>query len=240
VPFRNRHECKYLVDEAVAARVVHAVQPYVRLDPHAARLGERSYPITSLYLDDAHRSLYRETVEGLLRRFKLRVRSYGDDPRTPLFLEIKRRHDRVVQKARCPLPRTLLPDVLAGRTVPVANGGDPQALAEFQRLMLLRGARPCALVRYQREAWIGREDAEIRVTVDRRLSVLPTHDAAVRMLDPGYVPVPMRGVVLELKFTDRCPPWMAAAIQAAELHRVSFSKYCNAVDAMRPRSAMAN
>jgi hypothetical protein len=240
VSFRNRHECKYVVDEAVAGLVVRAVQPYVRLDPHAARSSDRSYPITSLYLDDERRSLYRETVEGQSQRYKLRVRSYGDDPRTPLFLEIKRRHDRVVQKARCPLPRPLLADALAGRPVPTANDGDGKALAEFQRLMLLRRASPCALVRYQREAWIGREDAEIRVTVDRRLCGLACREPVVRMADPGYVAVPIRGVVLELKFTDRCPPWMTAAVHAAQLHRVSFSKYCNAVTTLAPRGAVAN
>lgn len=232
--YRNRYECKFVVPESVAQDVLRRVRPFVAPDPFAARRPDHSYTIASLYLDDRQRSLYRETTEGLPFRYKLRVRAYDDDPQQPVFLEIKRRHDRVVQKLRCPIPRHLLPAVLAGDAVslPAATPVKLASLVEFQRLTQLRRAEPTAVVRYQRQAYAGLDDQEVRVTVDRRLCALPTRDPMVTMTGPGFVTVPTGGVVLELKFTDRIPPWMSQVIRDRELHRRSFSKYCNSLDAI--------
>lgn len=233
VTWRNRHECKFVVSETVADAVLRHVLPFVAPDEHAAKAGGH-YPIASLYLDDRRQSLYRETIEGQAYRFKLRIRTYDDDAAKPLFLEVKRRHDKVVQKMRCPIPRHLLPAVLANE--PVALPGAPAqkqaSLAEFQRLMQLRHAEPVLVVKYQRSAWVGLDDPEVRVTLDRRLSVLPEREPRVRINDAGYRTVPTTGVILELKFTDRCPPWMLATMRACDLRRRSFSKYCHSVDAL--------
>lgn len=232
--YRNRHECKFVVPEATASRVLRAVQPFVAPDPYAARAADHSYPVVSLYLDDAARSLYRETAEGQAQRFKLRVRAYADDPLAPLFLEVKRRHDKVVQKMRCPVPRAFLADVLAGAPVdlPGPSPHKRSSLAEFQRLMVLRRARPTAIVRYQRQAYVAHDDPEVRVTVDRRLCAMPTDRPEVTFDGPGFRTTPMAGVILELKFTDRMPPWMHGVVVAEELRRVSCSKYCASLDAL--------
>ncbi|MFN9333726.1 MAG: VTC domain-containing protein [Planctomycetota bacterium] len=229
---RNRHECKFLVDEAVAARVLRAVQPFLAPDPHGGSQRDPRYTVRSLYLDDDRRSLGRETIEGFANRYKLRVRSYGDDDR--VFLEVKRRLDRVVQKLRCAVPTACLADALAG--APVRPDDDRSeaaaALAEFQRLLLSRRARPVAVVRYEREAYVGRSSDEVRVTIDRRLHALSTDRPELPSDAAGYRPVPLPGVVLELKFTDRMPRWLHAAIVACDLRRVSCSKYCRALDAL--------
>jgi hypothetical protein len=235
---RNRHECKFVVPEDVAQHVLRRAAPFVAPDPFAQRSADHTYTIASLYFDDARRALYRETVEGLALRYKLRVRSYSDDPAVPVFVEIKRRLDRVVQKVRCPIARALLPDVVAGRAVAPDGASQAQlaALREFQRLLAQRRATPRAVVRYQRQAYVGFDDPELRVTVDRRLCALDTDEPAVRIEQPGFVAVPGRGVILELKFTDRMPPWMLGAVHACELRRDSYSKYCHALDALDART----
>ncbi|MFY9344015.1 MAG: polyphosphate polymerase domain-containing protein [Planctomycetota bacterium] len=239
--YRNRHECKFLVPESTAAVVLRRVLPHVEPDPFARASADHSYPIASLYLDDQVQSLYRETVEGQSQRFKLRVRTYDDDPAAPVFLEIKRRHDKIVQKMRCPLGRHLLAAVLAGEAVELtgAHPGRQAALVEFQRLMQLRHAAPVVVVRYQRTAYIGLDDHEVRVTFDRRLSVLPETEPRVRIHDPAFRTVHTGGVVLEMKFTDRCPPWMLETMRICDLRRRSFSKYCNSVDALGSRRTAA-
>lgn len=234
VTYHNRHECKFVVPESVAARILQRVGPFVQPDPFAANSPTHTYPIASLYLDDPHNTLYRETVEGRPTRYKLRVRSYSDDPTKPVFLEVKRRVDRVVQKLRCPVPRSALPALLAGQTS-VLDGLPDQKLAslrEFLRLQQLSRAVPRILVRYDRQAYVGRDEEDLRVTFDRRLAALPQADAVVRVVDGHYESLPPQGIVLELKFTDRCPHWMLDAVRACELRRTSFSKYCKSVDAM--------
>jgi hypothetical protein len=236
-PYAQRHECKFVVPEALAARLRRRVEPFVRPDPHAAVRPDHTYAIASLYLDDSERTLYRETVEGQKKRFKLRVRSYGDANAT-VFLEIKRRIDKVVEKLRCPIPRQALAPVLAG-DLAVGDALPPhqrRALLEFARLQQLARGEPRIVVRYDRQAYVGHDDEQVRVTFDRRLAVVPCQRAEVRVDDPDRQRVPMGGVVLELKFTDRCPTWMLDAVRAFELRRISFSKYCRSVDALMDRS----
>lgn len=233
--YHDRHECKFLVGEATAARLLRRLGPYLAPDPFAARNPTHTYTIASLYLDDEFGSLYRETLGGLPYRYKLRVRSYSDDPATPVFLEVKRRYDRVVQKLRCPIDRRYLPAVLSGET-DIVPGLSPQKLAslrEFLRLQQLRRAEPRVTVRYDRQAYVGADDDDIRVTFDRCLAALPEREPSVRVDDVRYERLAQRGIVLELKFTNRCPPWLVAAVRAEELQRTSFSKYCSSRDSLR-------
>lgn len=232
--YHDRHECKFVIGEEVAARLLRRVAPFLTPDPYAAKSPTHTYTIASLYLDDDFQSLYRETLGGLPYRYKLRIRSYSDAPSTPIFLEVKRRHDRVVQKLRCPIDRRHLPALLGGEVddLPDLTPQKRASLQEFLRLTKLRQARPKVTVRYERQAYVGRDDHEVRVTFDRRLAALPMAHAEVRMHDEHYETLRQAGVVLELKFTDRCPPWMLEAVRACELRRTSFSKYCTSVDGL--------
>ena len=229
--------------EAVAADVLRNVYAHVQPDPYTSNQPGHSYEIASLYLDDCYDSLYRETIEGASQRYKLRVRSYGGDhpsegPRM-VFLEVKRRFNRIVQKLRCPVPHELLDGLLYGQNVirDEALMALPEwqrpALHEFLCLSTSRGAGPRCIVRYQRQAYVGRNDLDTRVTFDRELSVMSTDKARVQHEDPCYIRVPVDGVILELKFTDQSPPWMSQSIRTLELQRRSFSKYCKSIDTTR-------
>lgn len=242
MPYSNRHECKFVVTEAVAADVLRSMRAHVAPDPFAALQPDHSYEIASLYLDDPFDSLYRETIEGRSQRFKLRVRSYGKGPlheQRIVFLEVKRRANRIVQKLRCPVPHDLLKGLLRGENISRDAAllqlpeSRRRALHEFLGLTAARGASPRCMVRYRRQAYVGCDDLATRVTFDRNLCTLATDVAGVHHRDPRYIPVQAGGVILELKFTDQSPPWMAAAIRRLQLRRRSFSKYCNSIDASR-------
>ena len=232
--YQNRHECKFLLSEDVACRLLQRVNPFVLPDPHAAKSPTHSYSIASLYLDDEAGNLYRETEGGLPFRYKLRIRSYSDDAATPVFLEVKRRYDRVVQKLRCPIQRSWLPKLLleGQDEVPDLSASKQASLREFLRLVRLRRAVPRVTVRYERQAYVGRDDDQLRVTFDRRLAALVEAAPIVCMHADHYESVPQHGVVLELKFTDRCPQGMLNAVRVFELRRQSCSKYCTSIDAL--------
>lgn len=227
----NRHECKYLIPETVAARVRSDLTPFVRPDPHAALRPGFRYPISSLYLDSEDMALYRATIEGNRARFKLRVRSYSDAPDAPVVLEVKRRSGGIVRKSRCPIPRQFVPGVLAGEAedVPGLDAPSRAALREFVGLMLARRASPRVVVRYDREAYVGSSGEGIRATFDLRLRALPCDRPEVPIVAAGFVPIRQGLVLLELKFNDRCPGWLVRLVQRHELQRTSFSKYCHAV-----------
>ncbi|MBL9080032.1 MAG: polyphosphate polymerase domain-containing protein [Planctomycetes bacterium] len=234
----NRHECKFVIDEGTAARVRRLLHPFVVPDAHALQPGGHGYDLASLYLDDELHTFYRETLDGRPARHKLRIRSYSDDPAAPLFLEVKRRRDRIVQKVRCAIPRDRLPAVLAGDVdralAPDARGRG--ALEQFVLAMLAGRATPRCLVRYRREAFVARDDDRVRVTYDRAVAACWQREPVVTIAHPGYRHLLGARVVLELKFTDRLPRWLATTVQACELQRGSCSKYRLAIDTLRGSS----
>lgn len=228
----QRYECKYLVPEGAARRILAAARPFVKPDANAEKRPGHVYPICSLYLDAQAFPFYRETVEGKFARFKLRVRSYSDAAASKVVLEIKRRQSNVVQKVRAPIPREFLPLVLQGENpvIPGLSEASSAALAEFKQHVEVTSAVPRLLVRYDRQAYVGATDDEIRVTFDRRLRTLRWERPEVRVDATGFREVPAGGVVLELKFNDRAPFWMLDLVKRFELKRISFSKYCRSVD----------
>ena len=230
--WHNRHECKYVVPPAVAEQLLRRVEAHVAPDQHAAKIGG-TYPISSLYLDDAVNTLYRETVEGRAHRFKLRIRSYEDRADLPVFLEVKRRHNGIVQKLRCPVPRQALPDLLRGDTtvVPELPPHQRQPLEEFVRLQQMQRAFPKLLVRYRRQAFVGCDEPTVRVTFDREMAASVEAESLVRH-SGRFERLPLPGVIVEIKFTDQCPAWLTTSVRACELQRRSFSKYCRSAEAL--------
>jgi len=243
MPFRdclqtNRFEYKYLIDEAQA----HAIRAYIKRllvpDPYARSAADCRYFVHSLYCDSPALSLYWATQHGLKNRFKLRVRFYDDEPGHPAFFEIKRRVSGVIIKSRCMLPKPTARRLLFGSASPaeVINEAPDQrqfaALQEFWNLYQTLSARPIAYVSYTREAYVHPTSNDVRLTFDRGL-MAGAHDPA-RCL---HVPEKQRRaelprVLLELKFTDRYPQWMAPLAASLNLHRISFAKYCCCLDAL--------
>ena len=67
------------------------------------------------------------------------------------------------------------------------------------------------------------------------LSVLPTRTPLLCLQHSDFQAVPVDGVVLELKFTERSPSWLTETVRALGLRRRSFSKYAHCVAALAPR-----
>jgi len=223
----QRFECKYLVDEATAARIRTAIAPYMRPDRYATGRAVPDYDVHTLYLDSPDLRLFWESEEGICHRLKLRLRHYADGP---VFVEIKRRSDRCIRKSRVPVDRASALDLLAGRRLDPGHLPDDQraSLHEFEGWVARWLARPVVWVRYRREAYESLFQSGVRVTFDRQLGSAPagrglTPDGAgERVLEP-------RDVILELKFDTTFPDWMRRLAQSLQLRQTSYSKYGHAV-----------
>lgn len=197
------------------------------MDPFAAAT-EGRYEISSLYLDNDQFRLAGETLEGLRDRFKLRVRAYSDRPEDPVFLEVKQRRDGRISKERSRLDRGTLEQLFEKGEGRSLHPGEQPMLDGFLAKMLLIGAGPKALVRYERTAYRGVFDHDVRITFDRNIRTIAARRAGPFFERGGWLPVEQNQVVLEFKFNGRYPPWMVQAAQAVKLKRVSFSKYARA------------
>jgi hypothetical protein len=221
-----RYEIKYVISDAKAAAVVQFIEPYLQLDRYCREQPTGDYPIVSLYLDSDNLQLFRESLQGLLKRFKLRIRSYTDDPDYPRFFEIKRRSNAVIMKSRARVLHHDVAPLLAGQFVPPLrnNASEMDALKQFQLYMKSVDAKPKVLIRYMRRAYECEGENRVRVTFDRQLTYKICNDPLVTINGSGWQHN-LSGVVLEIKFTGRYPAWLGRMVRYFNLQQQSMSKY---------------
>lgn len=222
----SRFEFKYLVPEALVARVRDFVQPFVRLDRYGEAWPQGRYPIYSLYLDSPELHCYHAAMDGLRDRYKLRIRSYRPEPEEPVFFEVKKRSDLTIRKHRAKAPRRAVHE--RGTAAAAAEPADDWA--EFQRLSAGIAARPALWVRYWREAYLGRAAQTVRLNFDYRVEYAAPRGAGYAWQGLDWRPSGLDGVVYEFKFQGRCPPWAAELTRAFQLQRRSVCKYAASME----------
>ena len=228
-----RHECKYVITDAAATAIREWMRPWVEPDPHAARNPLHEYRISSLYLDTSQLRLFQETLDGQAQRNKLRIRSYSRDEKSPVFLEIKRRLNNVVEKVRARVTRETVRRLLDRRAPSPREiglrGAEADGYSEFVGLVEQLDAHPILHVGYRRQAYMGLFQPDARVTFDRGIVCAPAGE--LDALDETTVTqaIENQRVVLELKFTGRFPNWIEMLVEHFELQRTSYSKYGESV-----------
>lgn len=235
---RQRFELKYRISPAAALAVRDAVRGRLEPDPFARSRPDLAYPIHSLYLDTDNLRLYRATINGDKNRFKLRIRYYDESPASPAFLEIKSRVNDCILKKRAAVRRETLPELMrhgwpALRHLHLAEARQLDAAHMFCRLVHDLQAHPRSHVAYHREAWVSHADNAVRVTLDRDVRCEPQDGTVLTtcLRQPARV-FPADTVILEIKFTDHFPAWLAEMVQMLGLTRTSAAKYVDGVTGM--------
>ena len=231
----NRFELKYLITRQQTEQLKTGLRAYVVPDENGNHNGR--YTLSSLYYDSPDLRCYREKVDGVKFRRKLRIRRYetGDvfTDETPVFLEIKQRFDRVTQKRRAVLPYRDALRLCNDREIP-DHGPDDQALIEEIYAFLWQyNLRPASIVRYDRQAFAGTKyDVGLRVTFDTSLS-FRADQLRLHEQSSGLPMLPANLVVMEIKVNERIPYWLTEMIAAHNLELVGMSKYCRSIEAAR-------
>lgn len=225
-----RLELKYVVHHHVKAMLMARWQRYLVRAPFTNE--HAITPILSQYYDSPTLSFYEEKVDGIEMRNKVRLRVYGHDYRAgqTAFLEIKHRQGDKVRKYR-QLLRDFGPHVLD----PANWTFDDDAMrAAFSTLRERYRLRPSAQVYYQREAWEGAADRDVRVTWDSCLLALHPGEPLTRerLFDPSRRMMADTLAVLEIKATTSLPPWVHEGVIAAELRQQTVPKYVTAVEVL--------
>ena len=229
----QRFEAMYCIDTLQAMAVREHIRPYVNPDAHG-----REYPVTSVYLDSPDLALYWSSARGEERRRKLRIRTYAGGGNTHCFFEVKHRFNQIVKKDRAAVRRGAAEAVLSGDFIQPGFLKEPERdgenLHEFQDLVTSYRAAPKVVVRYMREAYVGKMDEPLRITFDSQLTCLPSRrfDPDAWEESPYWFEPPGSPMVLEVKFTDTFPGWVEDLVRRLDLIRDSFSKYVVCVDAL--------
>ena len=236
----NRFELKYLVPLKAAQAFKHDLRANLVPDDHGDELG--AYGLSSLYYDSPDFRFYWEKVDGIKFRRKLRIRRYETaEPLTadtPVFVEIKQRHNRVTQKRRVALPYAQALALCTERQLPEPGDFSSNELAVLDEIASLTwqyNLRPASLVRYTRQALIGTQyDTGLRVTFDTALTYHPQpldpFSLQLEDIQDGLALFPPDWCVLEIKVNERIPYWLTELVAAHNLNMVRVSKYCRSIE----------
>jgi SPX domain protein involved in polyphosphate accumulation len=227
-----RHELKYQISESKAIAIAQYIKPYLQADRYSKLQRGGDYPIVSLYLDSVDMRLCRESLTGQKNRFKLRIRSYTDEPEYPRFFEIKRRINTIIFKSRARVMDRDVRSLLEGLPLPPQDyTADEETINQFQLYLSSIRAKPAVLIRYKRQAYEGEHQNRVRVTFDRELAYNVTRLPEVRLGGSGWQRNPYTdgSVILEIKFTDHYPAWLAEMVKYFNLRQQSISKYASSI-----------
>ena len=183
------------------------------------------YTICNLYYDTDGYDLIRTSLDKPVYKEKLRMRSYGRaDENSPVYLELKKKLCGVVYKRRAVLPYAQARAAAAGAHI---CGTDPETEQTLREISCFLGRYPVsekAYISYDRTAFTGAEDPQLRVTFDRNIRFrqqqlsLNSGMWGAPVLEPGRV-------LLEIKVAAAFPVWLSHVLSELELFPVSFSKY---------------
>jgi SPX domain protein involved in polyphosphate accumulation len=230
----NRYELKYVIDTQQQQQIVRELDDY--LEPDRQGKNREGYLITSLYYDTVNYKAYWDKIEGHRFRRKVRIRVYDDDfvtDETPVFVEIKQRVNKTMQKKRMLLSYAAAESLCGTGNLTVDVPADDQPLVnELQYLTGLLKLQPACIVSYRRLAFAGTDiDPGLRITFDTHLKarVQDLDMASLNYTRNNYF-VPPQWVVMEVKVNHRVPYWVTQLLgkYGCTLRRVG--KYCTALE----------
>lgn len=214
-----RVEQKFLVTDADLALLRARLGPVMGQDVHQD--GD-CYEIRSVYFDDLRDSCLEENESGVDERRKYRIRTYGAEGGL-IRLEIKEKRRGLTHKDSCALGREEAEEALTGR-LPFAPDGR-SVLNLLKVNARAAGLRPKAVIVYERTAFVY-PAGNVRITFDRNIMASRQVDGFFDRHVPGLVPVLPAGMhVLEVKYDELLPDFIARQLEIGSLRQTAFSKY---------------
>ena len=227
----KRYEIKYIVTAEQKARILKAMEPYMEMD----KFGRST--VRNIYFDTDDFVLARHSIARPDFKEKLRIRSYSKaDADSTVFVELKRKFDRVVYKRRVGLREADAVKWMVGSKDPSVihnlTAEAPQVTSEIEYFKnIYCGLRPVLYLSYDREAYRMKSGAaaadggaDFRITFDCNI-LCRESDLTLRSEAYGRSMLKEGMFLMELKCPGAIPMWMIRVLSEENLYKTSFSKY---------------
>lgn len=212
----ERYEKKYMVTERQHELLCRHLKGRMVMDEYGR------HTISNIYFDTDDFELIRISNEKPEYKEKLRLRAYGAvHKESTVFLELKKKYAGIVYKRRVSLSLEEAENYLYRGMVPPVNN---QIFREIDYAVRLYGLKAAAAVAYDRRAYYGLEDGELRITFDEKIRCrqkelhLNYGPVGTEILPPGYL-------LMEVKIPGAMPLWLSHLFSELAIYPVSFSKY---------------
>lgn len=229
----RRREQKYLITTKQYKELVLQMSPYMRTDKNGQ---DGKYTITTLYFESPDHAIYYETKNKLKFRQKLRLRVYDEtDINGTAFFEVKQKHKKVVNKRRMVIPLAEAYRYLrSADDIPLEEfkTSNKQVLREIDHFKNLFNLQPEMIVSYDRQAFHGIYDDQLRVTFDFNLRCR-NDDLALEHGPYGENFIDTDLVVLEVKVNDSVPLWLTRILQDLNCEQRGASKFCTSLELLK-------
>jgi len=211
----QRYEKKYLMTAGQYEALWAELSPRLRPDEYF------SSTVCSLYYDTDDYSLIRHSIQKPVYKEKLRLRSYGfPGEESPVFVELKKKFKGIVYKRRIELDKSAATAWLSGGPAP----DDSQISREIDWVLNRYQLSPKILICCDREAWVDRENSELRFTFDKNIRYRE-EDLDLSLGDRGRLLLEDGSVLMEIKMPETSPLWLAELLSRHKVFPAGFSKY---------------
>ena len=218
---KYRNEWKYNLTNQELSLLKSRISNVLELDPHTPESGR--YLIHSLYFDDYKDTSVYTTESGLSKRYKWRIRYYGDDL-SYIALEKKEKINSRCHKKSCKLTIDEYQKIVSGNILDIVYDTEKELIKELARDVLLFNYEPKVIVDYERIAYV-EEITNVRITFDMKISASYEID---NFLTGDYTKFYLQESnmnLLEVKFDDILPSYIRNIVESYGFNQTSFSKY---------------
>ena len=212
----KRCEQKYLI----TAEQQDALQKTFSQHMISDQYGE--YLVQNLYYDTENWDVIRESIEKPAYKEKLRLRCYGEASGTSVFyLELKKKYKGVVYKRRIAISSQLF---TSDSIRSIVSEAPSQIAKELGYYLQLNEVSEKIYISYQRVAFVGIKDYELRVTFDTDIC-FRLDNLGFSSPDAGQYVLPEGKMLMEVKALGGMPLWMANILSENGIFPASFSKF---------------
>ena len=218
---KYRNEWKYNLSNGELSLLKIRVSKVMKLDPHTPKEGR--YLIHSLYFDDFKDTSVYTTESGLSKRYKWRIRYYGDDL-SYIVLEKKEKLESRCHKKSCRLTLDEYESIVSGNITDIVYDTQKELIKELACDMMMFDYRPKVIVDYERIAYV-ELITNVRITFDMKISASYELENFLNGDYTKFYVEPSGWNVLEVKFDDILPSHIRNIVESYCFNQSSFSKY---------------
>lgn len=213
-----RVEDKYILDELQMRALEARLSAVLEFD--ANQNSEDGYGIYSVYFDDIFDTHLTDTVDGNFVREKYRIRIY-DNSFDVIKLEVKQKMYNRVAKISASITKDEMDALINGECI--ENPKNNPAINKFNIAIKSRMLRPKVIVAYDRKAYVY-DAGNVRITFDRNIRLSDNIDLFGKP-DTYYTKPEEYNAVLEVKYDEFLPDFIAGLLEMGNMQQTAYSKY---------------
>ncbi len=216
-----RVEDKYFCSEKELFLLQAKLKVILRSDEN--QFDDMGYKITSVYFDSLDDRCFREAEGGIRRREKFRVRIYNDSFET-IKLEVKDKLDSRIDKKSCSISFEQMKSLLRGDCIEEQGGDGSTPITRFNLAIKTEKLSPRIIVEYDRKAFTF-SPGNVRITLDRNIRMSTDIESFLAGNTGAYRMLPDFDRILEIKYDEFLPGFIARVLENGNMMQTSCSKY---------------